>query len=155
MLVRLIYASYSTTDMSNLDIKHILRSSQRNNGAKRVSGVLFYSDRYFLQCLEGERHAVNETYLRISLDPRHAKCVLIEYRAVPSRLFPGWAMEHASFFGGMDNELIMKYTENGIFQPFQFTPHQANAFLAEVATLSDQLGKTLERSKPKLVLNMD
>ena len=155
MLVRLIYASYSTTDLSKQDIKHILRSSQKNNGEKRISGVLFYSDRYFLQCLEGERHAVNETYLRISLDPRHAKCVLIEYRAVPSRLFPRWAMEHVSFFGGMDNELILKYSETGVFQPFQFTPHQANAFLAEVATISEQLGQALERSKPKLELNMD
>ncbi len=154
MLVRLIYASYSTTNLNAQDITQILQASQKNNSVKRISGVLFYSDRYFLQCLEGERHAVNETYLRIAADPRHAKCVLIDYNAVPYRLFPKWAMEHASFFGGLDNELIVKYTETGVFQPFQFTPQQANSFLNEVAVIGANLDSTMQRH-PQLILSKD
>lgn len=154
MLVRLIYASYSTSDLNSQDITQILQTSQRNNGVKKVSGVLFYSDRYFLQCLEGERHAVNETYLRIAKDPRHAKCVMIDYNAIASRLFPKWAMEHASFFGGLDNELLVKYSEIGVFQPFQFTPQQANAFLAEVALIAANLDQSLARN-PQLLLSKD
>lgn len=154
MLVRLIYASYSTTDLNRADITQILQTSQKNNSVKKISGVLFYSDRYFFQCLEGERHAVNETYLRIAADPRHAKCVLIDYNAVPSRLFPKWAMEHASFFGGLDNELIAKYTEMGVFQPFHFTPQQANSFLAEVAVIAATLDDTVRRSQ-QLILSQD
>ncbi|MGB8517710.1 MAG: BLUF domain-containing protein [Gallionella sp.] len=154
MLVRLIYSSYSTTNLNSADIAQILQTSQKNNSAKRITGVLFYSDRYFLQCLEGERHAVNETYLRIAADPRHAKCVLIDYNAVPSRLFPKWAMEHASFFGGLQNELIVKYTEMGVFQPFHFTQQQATSFLAEVAAIAATLDDTVRRSQ-QLILSKD
>ncbi len=145
MLVRLIYASYSTTNLNTQDITQILQTSQKNNSVKKIGGVLFYSDRYFLQCLEGERHAVNETYLRIATDPRHAKCVMIDYNAIASRLFPRWAMEHVNFFGGLDNELVIKYSEVGVFQPFQFTPQQANAFLAEVAVIGANLDSTMQR----------
>ncbi len=145
MLVRLIYASYSTTNLNAQDITQILQTSQKNNSVKKIGGVLFYSDRYFLQCLEGERHAVNETYLRIAADPRHAKCVMIDYNAIASRLFPRWAMEHANFYGGLDNELVIKYSEVGVFQPFQFTPQQANAFLAEVAVIGANLDSTMQR----------
>ena len=144
MLVRLIYASYSTTNLGAQDITQILQTSQKNNSMKKIGGVLFYSDRYFLQCLEGERHAVNETYLRIAADSRHAKCVMIDYNAIASRLFPRWAMEHASFYGGLDNELVIKYSEMGLFQPFQFTPQQANAFLAEVAVIGANLDSTMQ-----------
>lgn len=154
MLVRLIYASYSTTNLNAQDITQILQTSQKNNSVKRISGVLFYSDRYFLQCLEGERHVVNETYLRIAADPRHAKCVLIDYNAIAYRLFPKWAMEHASFFGGLDNELILKYSELGVFNPFQYTPQQANAFLAEVSAIGADMDSTMQRH-PQLVIGKD
>jgi hypothetical protein len=132
MLVRLIYVSYANNVMSDEDIKKILEISKINNKSKMVTGLLMYSDRYFFQCLEGERRDVNQTYLRIASDPRHSKCVLIDYSEINSRLFPTWSMDYIAF-SGSSNEMILRYSENGLFQPYDFNAGQSNAFLLEVA----------------------
>ncbi len=132
MLVRLIYISYASHNMTDADIQNILEKSKVNNKSKMVTGLLMYSDRYFFQCLEGERRDVNQTYLRIAGDPRHSKCVLIDYSEVCSRLFPTWSMDYVAFNGG-NNEMVLRYSENGLFQPYEFNSARANAFLCEVA----------------------
>jgi hypothetical protein len=135
MLVRLVYVSYANSAMPDSEIKQILEKSQANNKKAKVGGVLIYSDRYFFQCLEGEREEVNQTYLRISNDTRHTKCVVIAYSQINSRLFPAWSMAYVSF-NGMGNELVFKYSEKGLFKPYEYTAGQAMEFLAEVSDLS-------------------
>lgn len=149
MLVRLIYISYASKDMSDADIQQILEKSQINNKSRRVTGLLMYSERYFLQCLEGERRDVNQTYLRISGDPRHSKCVLIDYSEVSSRLFPTWSMDYVAF-NGSDNEMVLRYSENGLFQPYDFNSAQANAFLIEVSN-AITAANSEERKKSSLL----
>jgi hypothetical protein len=135
MLVRLVYVSYANTAMPDSEIKQILEKSQVNNKKAKVGGVLIYSDRYFFQCLEGEREEINQTYLRIAKDSRHTKCVVIAYSQINSRLFPAWSMAYVSF-NGLGNELVFKYSEKGLFKPYEFTAGQAMEFLAEVSDLS-------------------
>ncbi|GAB1234380.1 BLUF domain-containing protein [Ferrigenium sp. UT5] len=150
MLVRLIYISYSKNDVSEADLKQILEKSKINNKSKFVTGMLMYSDRYFFQCLEGERRDVNQTYLRISSDPRHSKCVLIDYSEISARLFPTWSMDYVAF-NGNNNEMVLRYSENGLFQPYDFNAAQANAFLHEVAhTLANS---NRAEDKPKSLLS--
>jgi len=132
MLVRLIYISYANSVMSDEEIQGILEKSKINNASKNITGMLMYSERYFFQCLEGERRVVNQTYLKISADPRHTRCVLIDFSQVDSRLFPSWEMNFVAF-NGVNNELVRKYSENGLFQPYDFTATQAKDFLHVVA----------------------
>ena len=47
MLVRLIYVSYASTVMSDVEVKKILEVSQVNNRSKKITGLLMYSSRYF------------------------------------------------------------------------------------------------------------
>lgn len=148
MLVRLIYISYAHTEISEAELNVILEQSRINNGKKKITGLLMNSDRYFFQCLEGERRDVNQTYLRIAADTRHAKCMLIDFSQVNSRLFPVWSMEHVAF-NGANNELVLKYSENGLFQPYEFTAAQANEFLQEVAQTIAQAAN----DKPKSLLS--
>ncbi|NCN23759.1 MAG: BLUF domain-containing protein, partial [Gallionella sp.] len=61
MLVRLIYISYANSVMSEEEIQAILEKSKINNASKQITGLLMYSERYFFQCLEGERRVVNQT----------------------------------------------------------------------------------------------
>lgn len=134
MLVRLVYVSYANTAMSDADISQILEKSQTNNKKIKVGGMLLYSDRYFFQCLEGERSDINQTYLRIAKDSRHSKCVVIAYSQINSRLFPTWSMEYVSF-NGLGNKLVFKYSEKGLFKPYEYSAGQATEFLAEVAEM--------------------
>lgn len=135
MLVRLVYVSYANTAMPDSEIKQILEKSQANNKKAKVGGVLIYSDRYFLQCLEGEREEINQTYLRIAKDSRHNKCVAIAYSQINSRLFPAWSMAYVSF-NGLGNGLVFKYSEKGLFKPYEYTAAQAMEFLSDVSDLS-------------------
>lgn len=148
MLVRLIYISYANSVMSDEEIQGILEKSKINNASKNITGMLMYSERYFFQCLEGERRVVNQTYLKISADPRHARCVLIDFSQVDSRLFPSWEMNFVAF-NGVNNELVRKYSENGLFQPYDFTATQAKDFLQVVA----QHALTDASEKPKSLLS--
>ena len=136
MLVRLVYVSYANSAMSDSDIGQILEKSQTNNRKIKVGGVLIYSDRYFFQCLEGERNDINQTYLRIANDTRHSKCVIIAYSQINSRLFPTWSMEYVSF-NGLGNRLVFKYSEKGLFKPYEYTAGQAMEFLTEVSNMSE------------------
>jgi hypothetical protein len=135
MLVRLVYVSYANTAMPDSEIKQILEKSQANNKKAKLGGVLIYSDRYFFQCLEGEREEINQTYLRIAKDTRHGKCVVVAYSQINSRLFPAWSMAYVSF-NGLRNELVFKYSEKGLFKPYEYTAGQAMDFLSDVSDLS-------------------
>ena len=150
MLVRLIYTSYANNDVSDTDLRQILEKSKINNGGKKITGVLMYSDRYFFQCLEGERSELNRTYLRICADPRHSKCQLLDYSQVNSRLFPTWSMDYVAF-NGSNNEMVLKYSENGIFQPNYFSSSQADAFLHDVA--ENIAAESRSKEKPKSLLS--
>lgn len=91
-LVRLVYASTVSDAYQQDDLKRILEVSRRNNARNHISGALCFSDRYFLQCLEGSRDAVNQTYRVIMNDERHCDLVLLEYSEVDSRFFTAWTM---------------------------------------------------------------
>jgi hypothetical protein len=78
-LVRLLYYSRASREMSLSDLKDILGTARENNGSIDVCGMLCYDKLYFLQALEGERETVNELYLDIADDPRHDEIVIISY----------------------------------------------------------------------------
>ena len=145
MLVRLVYVSYANTAMSDEDIQSILEKSKINNSAKNISGVLMYSDRYFFQCLEGERKDVNKIYLHIATDSRHSRCMQIEYSQVNARLFPSWSMEYVAFKGIAD-DMIAKYSESGLFVPYDYSAGQAVALLTEISQAADAANLSPKKS---------
>lgn len=95
-LVRLIYASTASEALSAVDFQNILTASIQNNHANNLTGMLCCDQRYFLQCLEGSRQEVNQTYARILGDPRHRDVCLLSYNEVPSRHFGDWAMGYVA-----------------------------------------------------------
>ena len=62
-LVRLIYASKISSGFGPEDIESILQSARTYNVKTNVTGMLCFSNEYFLQCLEGSRTAVIKFYL--------------------------------------------------------------------------------------------
>lgn len=126
-LVRLLYYSRASREMSLSDLKDILGTARDNNNSIDVCGMLCYDKRYFLQALEGEREAVNELYLDIADDPRHDDIVIISYDEVNENVFPQWQMGYAGSsaqFTALLNEL------NQVdFTPADMTADQAFRFL--------------------------
>lgn len=131
-LYRLIYASRASEVMKPDDLAQVLTSSQRNNQKVHVSGVLLFSSREFLQCLEGGREAVNATYARILGDPRHTDAVILDYREIARRQFGGWAM-HQIAHDWLNRQVILTFSERELFSPTRMSGAAACAMIDELA----------------------
>lgn len=91
-LIRLIYVSNAEHEVEAAELARILEVSASNNLARGITGMLLYANGSFLQILEGEAAAVDETYERVSRDRRHANIFLLEREAIGERSFARWGM---------------------------------------------------------------
>jgi hypothetical protein len=91
-LIHLIYTSSAATPLADLELDRILESSLRHNTQQHLTGMLLYAGGNFMQILEGEEAAVDETYNRITNDPRHTGILLINHQPIMQREFFKWSM---------------------------------------------------------------
>ncbi len=89
---RVIYCSQATHDVSPDELVELLEKSRRNNERVGLSGMLLYSSQSFLQVLEGDAVALQQTYARITADERHDNLRLLLDAEVAAPLFPDWTM---------------------------------------------------------------
>ena len=127
-LVQLIYCSRVVTGVHGTAITSIVDVSRFNNARDGVTGALCFNANFFLQCLEGERSAVNETYHRILRDPRHERALLLRYEEVSKRQFGDWSMGYLSS-QAMAPDLLLQYGSNDRFDPEQLGADAALEFL--------------------------
>lgn len=94
LLVRAVYLSEVNIAASELltQIRAIHETATRRNREAGLSGVLLFSDRFFLQLLEGPRLSLTETLGRILADHRHDNIRLCSAQEVHTRMFPSWSM---------------------------------------------------------------
>lgn len=92
MLHQLTYISTARPSLILSDVEEILRASRRNNERARVTGLLIFDGKRFLQALEGSLEDVEATFSRIAVDPRHRALVRLSGRAVEAREFGEWSM---------------------------------------------------------------
>ena len=114
-MYRLIYKSESTVPMSWQTVGKILAISTRNNDCDGLSGTLLVGRKSFLQVLEGDFEAVNETFGRIVRDPRHHRIQLVSFDVVEDRMFEEWQMRGVGLFEfdpPVSRSLIEKYGED-------------------------------------------
>ena len=73
MLEELLYCSVSVpSQLTNVDLDHILASARRRNLAENITGMLLYYRGEFVQILEGEKTSVENIYQKfIGPDLRH------------------------------------------------------------------------------------
>ncbi len=91
-LVSLVYVSFSHGDMSDDELKHILKVARENNKKLDVTGMLLYRNGFFIQALEGEEAVVNKLYEEIRQDPRHHAVTTIVTYPIEERQFADWSM---------------------------------------------------------------
>ena len=91
--IRLVYASRAAFKLSYAETTELLEVATRHNERNGITGVLFYAEGMFIQCLEGPSLAVTETLRRILNDSRHTDIVLLEIRPISTPIFPEWSMK--------------------------------------------------------------
>lgn len=95
-LIRLTYASKATADISKVqhDLIDILYQSRQFNAKHGISGVLFYHNHCFFQCLEGQRSQLNLLYHKITADGRHTDVVQLACEPITKAEFKHWNMKY-------------------------------------------------------------
>lgn len=91
-LINLIYISSAIKEQTDADLDAILEYSVRRNKQNKLTGMLLYAGRNFLQVLEGEEKDVDATFARIEKDARHNGIIIIDRETIPFRSFEKWHM---------------------------------------------------------------
>lgn len=112
-LVSLIYTSEV---VGSVEIEDILTVARKRNEKDSITGIFFFRHDHFIQCLEGSREAVNETYARIMKDERHKNLLLVDYRDIYERSFPGWTMGYLPE-SSISQPTLLKYSGSQSFNP--------------------------------------
>ncbi|WP_210519878.1 BLUF domain-containing protein [Hymenobacter terricola] len=88
---QILYHSRATSPVADADLQRLLESARAHNAKQHITGLLLYSDGYFVQVLEGEESAVNTLFARIQHDPRHHEVATVRSGPGPRR-FSDWSM---------------------------------------------------------------
>jgi hypothetical protein len=92
MLSQLVYISARKPNCTEAEIDKILAACRINNKELDITGVLLYSDKQFVQYLEGDYSEIFGLYDKIKGDDRHKNIVLINSTPIKNRVFPSWQM---------------------------------------------------------------
>jgi hypothetical protein len=132
MLVRLIYASRSTTPITDQVVEDVLAKSRESNPNAGITGVLCVCDgNVFMQLLEGGRDDVNRLYARVIHDTRHTDVTLLEYAEITERHFTNWRMGRVDL-NRINAGMVLKYSEKPRLDPFQLPGGVAIAVLQDI-----------------------
>ncbi|MBD3670003.1 MAG: BLUF domain-containing protein [Gammaproteobacteria bacterium] len=143
-LIRMVYVSTTTNPVQQklgtiqVDVGRILMQARKNNPTRKIGGVLYFSNDYFFQCLEGEQEAVNHLYQKILQDPRHKNVQAIKIQHIDERLFNNWSMKYVI----QEDDLSEILADNGFteFNPYQFDDRVIDSILDFFAEARDLTG---------------
>ncbi len=128
------YASKSTSPKTDLleDLANILKEARDFNYQHQVTGVLYFADGYFFQCLEGECLTLKSLLVeRLNKDPRHQDIKLFETKEIEYPSFPDWSMKYIS-----KRSQIQQFCQDmgfNDFNPFAFQQHHVDALLEKLS----------------------
>jgi hypothetical protein len=88
---QVLYHSRPTSPLGETELMSMLTWARAYNAANGITGLLLYSDGYFVQVLEGDETAISKVYARIQHDPRHQDVVTVHEGLGPRR-FGDWSM---------------------------------------------------------------
>jgi hypothetical protein len=94
-LKRLRYVSKARSGLTEAEIATLVDSSDINNSAREITGVLIYANGHFFQVLEGPDEAVDALYAKIANDDRHSDVMMLDAGVVEERLYASWGMRWA------------------------------------------------------------
>ncbi|MDA0116892.1 BLUF domain-containing protein [Vibrio sp. T11.5] len=136
-LSKLIYTSAMSHSCDLKEIENILVQSRSRNTIKNITGILYYSNKFFFQYLEGELNDIEQLFQSIAKDKRHTDVRLIEVSSIEHREFGDWSMAYIL----QSERLIPLYQK--LFKTEYFDPSKITAEKARILTL------TLKKELPK------
>lgn len=139
-MYRMIYKSRSVESLDWDIVRSITTTSERNNEASGLTGVLLASRTHFLQVIEGNFEDLNAVFQRICRDQRHTDLCILGYSVIDARLFGGWGMRGIGTFDfnrEIEKDLTDKYGEEEGGIRFPLEEWQALAMINDIKMMRD------------------
>jgi hypothetical protein len=129
MNIRLCYASTRQGLESDLieDLSEILTTARNFNADHQIFGVLYYANRYYFQCLEGEQYLIEELFERIKNDHRHTMVIHLGSSQIVDLGFKKWSMKYVQKSSGIDH--FFRDLGYAAFYPASLDPNNLSAFI--------------------------
>lgn len=89
----LTYVSVARDGLSARELADIHCVSMHLNALDRITGLLVFNGKRFMQILEGVDSAIDELVTRLRADLRHNDLDIRDERVIEERCFPDWSME--------------------------------------------------------------
>lgn len=96
MLHSLVYVSTAVDAMSHKSLSSLSEQASARNDSLGVTGLLLYSDRKFMQCLEGSKESIDVLMKSITSDRRHSGLLVLFENEISNREFAEWGMAAVS-----------------------------------------------------------
>jgi hypothetical protein len=91
-LYSLVYVSSAKKEMTDDELKGLLKLAREKNTGLGVTGMLLYRDGFFMQALEGEENVLESLFNAIKRDPRHEDVLVVYKKPIHERKFANWTM---------------------------------------------------------------
>lgn len=126
---QICYVSRATAVQPQLleDLRAILSEARHFNHQHQLTGVLYFADGQFFQCLEGESEILDLLIEKLKKDPRHEAHQFFATREIQHASFAAWSMKYVG-----RNSQIQHYFSTlgfGSFAPKQLDQNQMDEFL--------------------------
>jgi hypothetical protein len=107
----ILYVSTATMPMEARSVEQLLMEARGHNLKTGVTGVLLLYGGSFMQCIEGEGKALDETWRRIRASRRHTDVTELMNQPIAERAFADWQM---GFFERTDSSLLSESTQRWV-----------------------------------------
>jgi hypothetical protein len=124
LLTRLIYVSTISESTAQEALEDILKVARDKNTKNNLTGMLYFNRKHFLQCLEGSRTKINETYNKILKDNRHDNIVILDYCEIKEREFGDWSMGYVPS-SNMTATINLMFSGSKEFNPYDLPSNSA------------------------------
>lgn len=137
IMYRVSYVSSSVSDKEQLleDLRNILTEARDFNVFHHITGVLYFADGTFFQCLEGPIESIEILINKLNNDSRHRDMKLFETHKLHDRLFGDWSMKYVR-----KNSIIQKILQNSgfsNFNPRNFSQQQVDELVQVLSMTED------------------
>lgn len=96
MIYQYVYSSRAGSDFTSVMLENILEKARIHNATLGITGILLFSDGYFVQLLEGRKRAVESLLSKIKNDPQHLGFEPLLEQEADAPIFGNWSMAYVA-----------------------------------------------------------
>lgn len=109
MRYAICYVSTANIDLTDPEVRNIMKGSMKFNCDHDITGILLYNEKNFFQLLEGEKQNILDLYKLISEDSRHHDIIKFLEKPVFHPAFDGYLTELITDTKKCDESTLEKY----------------------------------------------